>query len=66
MSEKINCKQQKTTPLSKTKTQLPMSVNRIPHTPANHINVNVRINFFSNISISYYTFLKSNILILAQ
>ncbi|KAK9309929.1 hypothetical protein QLX08_000566 [Tetragonisca angustula] len=40
MSEKINCKQQKTTPLSKTKTQLPMSVNRIPHTPANHINVN--------------------------
>ncbi|CAD1473176.1 unnamed protein product, partial [Heterotrigona itama] len=39
--EKINCKQQqKTTPLSKAKSQLPMSVNRIPHTPANQINVN--------------------------
>ncbi|KOX76379.1 Inner centromere protein A [Melipona quadrifasciata] len=41
ISEKINCKQQqKTTPLSKIKTQLPVSVNRIPQTPANQINVN--------------------------
>lgn len=40
ISEKINCKQQqKTTPLSKTKTQLPVSVNR-NQTPANQINVN--------------------------
>ncbi|OAD55998.1 Inner centromere protein A [Eufriesea mexicana] len=39
--EKVNCKQQqKTTPLGKTRTQLPMSVNRIPHTPSNQINVN--------------------------
>lgn len=35
-----------------------MSVNRIPHTPANQINVNVRINFFPNINISYYTFFE--------
>uniref|UniRef100_V9IMB1 Inner centromere protein n=1 Tax=Apis cerana TaxID=7461 RepID=V9IMB1_APICE len=39
--EKINYKQQqKTTPLTKTKTQLPLSVNRIPHTPSNQINTN--------------------------
>ncbi|KAG6796670.1 abhydrolase domain-containing protein [Apis mellifera caucasica] len=39
--EKINYKQQqKATPLTKTKTQLPLSVNRIPHTPSNQINTN--------------------------
>ncbi|CAK9804568.1 Inner centromere protein A [Anthophora plagiata] len=36
--EKVSSKQQqKTTPLNKMKTQLPMSVNRIPHTPSNQI-----------------------------
>ncbi|XP_076749009.1 inner centromere protein isoform X1 [Xylocopa sonorina] len=39
-NEKTNNKQPKTTPLGKTKTQLPMSVSRIPHTPVNQINTN--------------------------
>ncbi|CAL7945387.1 unnamed protein product [Xylocopa violacea] len=39
-NEKTNNKQPKTTPLGKTKTQLPMSVSRIPHTPVNQININ--------------------------
>ncbi|XP_071867896.1 inner centromere protein [Bombus fervidus] len=39
--ERMNYKQQqKTTPLGKIRTQLPMSVNRIPHTPANQTNIN--------------------------
>ncbi|KOC66275.1 Inner centromere protein A [Habropoda laboriosa] len=40
-TEKMHHKQQqKTTPLSKMKTHLPMSVNRITHTPSNQINTN--------------------------
>ncbi|XP_003491605.1 trichohyalin [Bombus impatiens] len=39
--EKMSYKQQqKTTPLSKIRTQLPMSVNRVLHTPANQTNMN--------------------------
>ena len=41
LSEKVKQKQQKTTPLTKTKIQLPSSVTRIPHTPLNNYsNIN--------------------------
>ena len=39
--EKMQQKQQKTTPLGRSKIQLPMPVSRIPHTPSNnHVNPN--------------------------
>lgn len=46
--EKLNLKlhHQKTTPLGKTKIQLPMSVSRIPQTPSNLVTTNVRIFLF--------------------
>lgn len=42
-AEKLNAmKQLKATPLYKGKTQLPMSVTRIPHTPVNQVNSNYK------------------------
>lgn len=52
--EKVNQKQlQKTTPLGKTKIQLPMSVNRITHTPLNN-QIITSVNIFLFLSLYYF------------
>lgn len=57
--EKVNHKQQKTTPLTKTKIQLPSSVSRIPHTPNNPPNhVKALSATRSNIITSMDSFLQ--------
>lgn len=53
----MNQKQQKTTPLTKTKIQLPSSVTRIPHTPINNYSsVNVRILTFRVINYDLFEY----------